>query len=68
MKRRHTWDDDLLGTALVLTLMAFLLSLSALATQSTADERRARTGRTVPLILLASVSAVVLAILGSVVS
>lgn len=68
VKRRHTWDDDLLGTALILTAMACLLSITALATQSTADKRRGGARHSLPLILLASVSVVALAVFGSVLS
>ncbi|MBV1858481.1 MAG: hypothetical protein KUG77_08715 [Nannocystaceae bacterium] len=68
VKRRHTWDDDLLGTALILTLIAFLLSIIALAAQSTADKRRDGTRYSVPLIFLASVSVIALAAFGSVLS
>lgn len=66
VKRRHIWDDDLLGTALILSLMAFILSITALATQSTADKRRGGTRHSIPLIFLASTSAVALAVFGSV--
>lgn len=64
VKRRHIWDDDLLGTALIFSLVAFLLSIIALATQSTADKRRGGTRHNVSMILLASISAVALAIFG----
>ncbi len=68
VKRRHRWDDDLLGTALILTVMACLLSIIALATQSTADTRGGGTRRSFPLVLLASISVIALAVLGSVLS
>lgn len=64
VKRRHIWDDDLLGTALILTLIAFFLSITALATLSTAGRRRSGTRTSVPLIFLSSISAVALAVLG----
>jgi len=68
VKRRHIWDDDLLGTALIFTLMAFFLSITALATQSGVDRHRGGARANLPLIVLASISALALAVLGSVLS
>ncbi len=66
VKRRHTWDDDLLETALILTAGACLLSIIALATHSTAEKHRGGAQHSLPLILLASISVVALAVFGSV--
>ncbi len=68
VKRRHTWDDDLLGTALILTATVCVLSIMALVTKSPADKRRDGARHNLPLIVLASLSVVALAIFGSVLS
>ena len=68
VKRRHTWDDDLLGTALILTATVCVLSILALATKSPADKRRGGARHNLPLIVLASLSVVALAVFGSVLS
>ncbi len=68
VKRRNVWDDDLLGTALILTLMALLLSLIALATQSTERKRQDGTRYSVPLVFLAAISVVALGVFSSVLS